>query len=198
MQIVERQREVGAAPLGLDVQHLADHPERPVLALLRRHEALDPVGEQDQPDLVVVADGAQREQRAQFGRDLGLELGRAAEPPRRAEVDQQHHGQLALLDVALDERMADARGDVPVDRADVVARHVLADVGELDAAALEHAVVLAGERAIDQAAGPDVDPPDLSQRFEAQHRAADAQGTGRWSNTCWIRSSALTPAASAS
>ena len=78
-----------------------------------------------------------------------------------AAIDQQHHGQLAFLDVALDERMAHAGGDVPVDGADVVAGLVLADLLEGHAAALEDAVILAAEQVLDGPASTELKTADL-------------------------------------
>src|SRR6185503_585688 len=62
--------------------------------------------------------------------------------PRSGEIDQEHHGQLALLHVLLDVGVAHARGDVPVDVPDVVAELVLPHLRELHAASLEDGVVL--------------------------------------------------------
>src|SRR5262249_57354495 len=86
-----------------------------------------------------------------------------------AAIDQQHHRQLALLDEALDERVAHAGGDVPVDGADVVAGLVLADLLEGDAGALEDAVVLAAEQVLDGPAGPQLQAADLADDFAGEH-----------------------------
>ena len=107
----------------------------------------------DQADPVVVADGAEGQHGGQLGGDLALLLQPRAELVAAAAIDDQHHGQLALLDEALDERMAHAGGDVPVDGADVVAGLVLAHLLEGDAGALEDAVVLAAEQVLDGPAG---------------------------------------------
>ena len=179
-------------------QHVTDHLQRAITPLLRRDEVLDAVGEQDQADLVVVADRAQREHRAQLGRNLALEARDAAELTRGAQVDQQHHRQLALLHVLLDERLPHAGRHVPVDRAHVVAGDVFPDLGELHAAALEHAVVLAGKRAVDQPPRADVNASDLAERLGGQHARRRSGSTATLSNTFWIRSSAATPSASAS
>ena len=92
-------------------------------------------------------------------------LSRSAVPKRaRARaVHQQQHGELALLDVALDEETAHARGDVPVDGAHLVARLVFAHLGELHSLPLEHRVVLAGEAGVHQAARAQLDALDLAQ-----------------------------------
>ena len=119
-------------------EHLADHAQRVLAALARRDVEVGAAVEQQQADLVAVLDRAHREQRRQLDRGLELAAPARAEVLRRADVDQQHHRQLALLDEPLDVRLAGARGDVPVDRADVVAGHVRAHLVELHAASLEH------------------------------------------------------------
>src|SRR5262249_12726028 len=102
--------------------------------------------------------------------DLALELALGAELAGAREVDEEEDRQLALLDVFLDVRVAHARGDVPVDGADVVAELVLADFGELHPAPLEYGVVFPGHRLVDQAVGADLDPPDLPEYLRGQHR----------------------------
>src|SRR5437762_5510045 len=53
-------------------------------------------------------------------------------------------------DELLHVRYAAARGDVPVDGADVVARLVLAHLRELDSSSVERGVVVAGESGADR------------------------------------------------
>src|SRR5262249_16252010 len=94
-------------------------------------------------------------------------------------IDGQEQRQLALLDEALDEGVAHARGDVPVDSADVVAGLVLAHLLEGDAAALEDAAVLAAEQVLDGAARPQLQTADLANHFAWQHNSTStARGGG--------------------
>src|SRR4051794_37176759 len=122
-------------------------------ALAGRDEALDLVGELDQADTVVVADGAEGEVRGQLGGHLAFLPGAGAEALAAAAVDGEQDRPLPFFDEAFDERVAHAGGNVPVDGSDVVARLVLADLLEGDAGALEDAVVLAAEQVFDGAAG---------------------------------------------
>src|SRR5690606_15228324 len=98
--------------------------QRMLAALARWNVEVGAAVKQEQADLVAIVDGGQREQRTEL--DGGLELAAPARAKilRGRYVDEQHHGELALLDEALDVRLAGARGDVPVDRAHVVAGHV--------------------------------------------------------------------------
>src|SRR5206468_3676631 len=127
------------------------------------------VGEGDQPHAVVVADGAEGQHGGQLGGHLALLLQERAELAAATAVEQQQDGQLALLDEALDERVAHAGGDVPVDGADVVAGLVLADLLKGDAGALEDAAVLAAEQVLDGAAGPELEAADLADDFAGEH-----------------------------
>ena len=138
--------KIRPAPLRLEEQHLADDAQHVAAALARRDELLDLVGEQDQAHLVVVADGGEGEHRGDLGRQLALGLRARAEQARAAHVHHQHQRQLAFLDELLDERMVHPRGDVPVNRAHLVAGLVFAHLVEVHPLALEDAVVLAGER----------------------------------------------------
>src|SRR5205085_7157140 len=98
-----------------------------------------------------------------------------AELVAAAAIDRQDDGQFALLDEALDERVAHAGGDVPVDGADVVAGLVLADLLERDAGALEDAVVLAAEQILDGAARLELEAADLADDFMRQHGGGTAR-----------------------
>ena len=108
------------------------------------------------------------------------------------EVD----GAIALFDELLDVRRVHPRRDVPVDRADVVAGVVRADIREHQAATLEHRVVLAGELIIDEPARCDLDLPRFLEQLGGRQR--HRYGTGRYSKTRRTTSSEVTSSASAS
>ena len=63
----------------------------------RRDERLDPVGEKDQPDLIVVLDRGECEDGAYFRGDFILGLRDGAEVPRPAEVHDKHDRQFPLF-----------------------------------------------------------------------------------------------------
>jgi hypothetical protein len=126
---------------------------------------LDAVGEEHEPDPVVVAHRREREHRRQLDGQLALEPPRRAEPLRARQVDDEHHGELALLLVAPNERPAHARRHVPVDRPHLVAGLVLAHLGELHPLPLEHRAVLAREHRVDQPPRAQLDEPDLPQHL---------------------------------
>ena len=85
-----------------------------------------------------------------------------SELPRSRDVHQKPNGQLALLVELFHERAPwNACRHVPVDGADVVARDVLADAVEIQPSAAEHRPVMAGQRVVDQAPAPDLDPANL-------------------------------------
>jgi hypothetical protein len=161
--------QVGALRLRLEGEDLGDEGEHVLLALLGRHELLDAIGEDDEPDAIVVLDGGEGEQRRHLGGDLALGLLARAEGARAAGVDQQHHRHLALLDEELDVGLAHARRDVPVDEADVVAGLILAHLGEGHAQALEDRVVGAGQLVLRLSRRHDLDAADLLYQLARQH-----------------------------
>ena len=123
---------------------------------------LDLAGHQDQADLVIIADGAQREQGGNLGDHIALALHDGAKRHAGAGVHEQDDGQLALLDIALDERMPHAGGDVPVDGANFVAGLIFAHLLEGNAGPLEDAAVGAAERVLDGPARPQLQAADLT------------------------------------
>ena len=105
------------------------------------------VGEHDQADLVVVADRGEGEHGGQFRRQLVLDLLAEPNARRRSRPPAASRSARAPRE-PLHERMAQPRGDVPVDGANLVAGQVFAHLLELHAVALEHAMVLARERSV--------------------------------------------------
>jgi hypothetical protein len=157
---------IGGAVLGVEQQDVAHQPHDVLLALARRDVAFDAVCEEQQPDLVVVGHRRERQRRGHLCGLLHLELRARAEVARSRRVDAQDHRQLALLDELLDVGAVHACRDLPVDRADVVARQVLADVDELHALALERRAVLAHERRVDDLTGAELDLSQLLEELE--------------------------------
>jgi hypothetical protein len=178
---------------GLGAQDVAQQAQQVRAPARGGHEVLDAVRGQRQPDAVVVAHGREPEHGAQFRGQLALLLARGAEAHRTRHVHHQHDGEFALLDETLHERRAEARAHVPVDVAHFVAGHVVAHFLELDAAALEHALRVAGEQILDQVPAADLEPVDLAQQVGGLH-----QGTRTCSRMRRATSSPLTPSASAS
>ena len=151
-QITERLRERRPSVLRNELYQLADYHQDMRTTLLRGNELLDAVAEKDASHLVVVLRSGKSEHGGDFGDDVLLQFVRRTEHTRTADIDQQHHGQLALLLITLDVRTAAAGGDIPVDVAHVVPHTVLAHFAESHAAPLEGAVVMAGENVIAQSA----------------------------------------------
>ena len=114
------------------------------------------IGKDQEPDLVVVADGAEREKRGGFDHLFALVLLPCPEKPGGGGIHGKHHRKLAFLAVFLDERRAHARGHVPVDVADVILRSIFPDFAELDSAPLEHAVIRAPGDLVHKTAGLDL------------------------------------------
>ena len=73
--------------------------------------------------------------------------------------------QVGLLLVLLEVELVGLGPDLPVDVADVVARHVLAVLGELDGEAVVRAGMHPGDVALDHHAGLQVQPLEASQRL---------------------------------
>ena len=80
-------------------------------------------------------------------------------------VDQEHDGQLPLLDKLLHEGMAHPGRDIPVDGPHVVPGLVLPDLGKLHPPPLEDRMVLPAEQIIDQIISTNLNPPNLFQNI---------------------------------
>ena len=163
---LERPGEIGAAGrLVLGGQHFAHEPHHGLPPLARRDVLHDLVRKQHEADLVLVADGRQRQKRGSLGRQFHLGARHAAIALRAGNVHHEKDRQFALFAETLDERRACARGDVPVDGAHVVARDVGPHLVELDTLALERRVVVAAQAVIDKTVGEDADLPHLRHQL---------------------------------
>ena len=191
MQKVQRQTHVGAPLLRLKMQQVPHDPHPVPFALLRRHEFFDLVREQQQPDAVVVGDGAQRQNCAHFRRNIRLQPVDAAKLPGGADVDQQHDGQLSFLYVSFDVGVPPARRDVPINTAHVVAWRILAHLGELHAVAFEGAQVFAPKCFVDQPVCSDVQAAYLVVEFRGNHGEIGTVLCGGCSGEPWLRTFAL-------
>ena len=74
VQIIEREARQRAAALRLEKKNFANQTQGVGAPFLRRNEKLDLIGEEKEPDLVVVADGAEGEQTGDFRRQLAFRL----------------------------------------------------------------------------------------------------------------------------
>ena len=133
--------------------------------------------EREEADLVAVLDRGEGQQRTELDRGLELAAPARAELLRGRDIDEQHHGELALLDESLDVRLAGARGDVPVDRADVVAGDVRTHLVELHAAPFEHGEIRTRHHVGDLPTGDELDALDGLRDLSGEHD----YGTGMFS-----------------
>ena len=169
IQMFQGGRDIRAALLTLEGEHLTNHPQDVAQALFGRERQLDFVTEYHQPDLVVVGNGRKGKQGRHLCRHRTLQLRHAAKPSRGADVHQEHYREFAFFAEPLDVRDARPGGDVPVYGADIITGEVLSDLGKLHAAALERALVLAGKHIVDQMAGPNMNFADRFELFRGQH-----------------------------
>ena len=133
--------------------------------------------------------------------DVGLApLGRA-ELHRGRRVEDEPRDEHALGEMDANVRLAGSGGHVPLDRADVVARKVGADLGELGPLAEEARPVVAGQQAVDPAPDRDVerteegvrDRPGAGpvgrrsprERVEVPHAALDLVRSTCGTGTAW-------------
>ena len=142
------------------VEQVVDQPQHLDPPAAGRDRPLDPTAVEHRADAVAVPGQQAGQRRDEVDQDrplLALGVDRP-EVDRRAQVEQEPGGDLAILVVLADVRRVHPGGDVPVDVPDVVAGLVLAQVGEVDAVAVEQAPVVALEQAVQPADDLPVEP----------------------------------------
>src|SRR5262249_25209488 len=132
-------------------------------ALLRWEECLNVVGEQDEPDFVVVANRTPGQHSAQFCSDFSLQAQHAAKLPRGAQVHEQHDRQFAFLHIALDIWLSPTRRDVPIHGPHLIPGHVFADLITFHAAPLKSNMINANQYIVHKTTGADMNASDLLQ-----------------------------------
>ena len=165
IHVLQRGRRLRAPALGLEVEDLANQPQRVQPAFLRRDEKFHLIGKKNQADLVAVANRAEGKQTRHLRRQFALAQVDAAEISGGTDVDHEHDGQFPLLgeffhvSIAVD--FAELGRHIPIDRPHLVARLVLAHFLEIHAASLEDAPILSGKRRRHEAARLQFETADL-------------------------------------
>ena len=131
--------------------------------LLRWDKLLDLIREEDATHLIARLRCGECKDCRQLGDDILLEVVRCAEHTRAADINHQHHCQLALLFVDLDMRFAGACRNIPIDIAHIVANAILAHLGKGHTSPLECRMVLSCENLIRQTSRLDFDFSDALQ-----------------------------------
>ena len=112
---------------------------------------------------------AQADESQRGGQLLGIvQLGRVAEIHRRAGIDQREEMQIFFFQEQLEEQLVEPRVEIPVHEPQVIARHVVAEVGELDALALAATAALPFQPPAEDLAADQFQPFQPSQQFRAQ------------------------------
>src|SRR6266403_866986 len=128
IQVIERQSRLGASSLRLEKQNLADEPQGVRPAFFWRNKKFDAIGEKDQPDLVIVPDCTECEQTSHLCRQFAFGLCCASKIPGGADIHNQHHRELAFFGKFFYEGVSHARCNVPINRANLIARLIFAHV----------------------------------------------------------------------
>ena len=202
VQVAQGAGRIGTASLRLEVKDVADEAQGVRAAFARREIMLHVIGEEEQTDFVVVADGGKGEHAGDFGGELALAELHAAEVARSAHIHHQHDRELALFGelfhVRIPANFAQARGHIPVDRAHFVAGLVLAHFLKIHASAAKDAAVLAGESGLHHGARAELQAADLLQDVFRFLHPGGGYGTGRPWKICSTMRSLVSSSASAS
>src|SRR3984957_2758996 len=145
IQKIERLLQICFSSLRFEVKNLADQSQDMESSLSGRNVKLHSIGEQNQPDFVVVSNSAKCQQARDFCSQFSLAGVDTAVAARSTHVDQKHDRQFAFFDILSNVRFTHARRYVPIDRSNFVAEIVLPELIKIHSASLKDAVVLAGE-----------------------------------------------------
>jgi hypothetical protein len=136
----------------------------------RRDDRARPLVEQERADPVALPPEQQPDDGGELDRQVALEAAGRAPVHRAAHVEHEPDVEGALGVGLADERAVGAGGRVPVDVAHVVARLVLAQLGELEAEAAHERALVAAEAGCQRAQDGPLEP--AQQRLRRLGRRA--------------------------
>ena len=168
-QIFHRLADIRPLALGLEIQQFTYDVEDVLAAFLGRDKLLDMIREEDDPDLVVVLNGAEGQRGGNLSDHVPFSLHGAAEIQTTTDVHQKHHRQLAFLLENLDIRFVEAGRDIPFNVAYVVAVLVLSHLAEGHATPFERRVVLSRKDIAGEPSGFDFYLPDTLKNLRCFH-----------------------------
>ena len=134
-------------------------------AFFRRNEQLHLVAEKQKPDLVVVVDRTESEDRRDLGGEFALAELDTSKQPRGAHIHKKHDSQLALFGEFLDIGHVHAGRNIPVDGSNFITWSIFANLFKIHAPTFENAVVLAREDRVHQPAGAQLDEANFFENF---------------------------------
>ena len=173
--MLQRMAQVAAAMIWCLPENIPHHTQHMPVAFGGGYVFFHTLGKQRKANLVVVALGGKGEHGTDFGGQFALGLAAAAKGARGTQVDHEHDGEFAFLNVLLNEWLVQPGSDVPVDVTHLVAGLIFPDVIEVHALTLEDTLVLADHQIADQPAGADLDLPYLSLEFGQVHGLGHGQ-----------------------
>lgn len=169
VQMFDGGSQVGAGSDRLAVQQFANDSQHVSRPRSWWKALLDVIGKQRDADLVLIANGRNRQRGSQFGDQFPLGLRLATEVLRGAQVDQQHHRHLAFFTKELDERLVATCGDIPIDRANIVTDLVGANFFKFDSSALESRMPRPGQQIVDLVRAANLDLSNFLKNFRGDH-----------------------------
>ena len=134
----------------------------------------------EQADAIAVNGPEQHDEAGQFEQGLALGGVAGAELQAGGILENDEKGQFAFLDEFFAVGFAEARGDVPVDVAHIVAEGVFDDLIEFHAPAAKGRAILAAEHI-----GHGVFDAPLQAAEQCQRWGGQGRGGGRWTAGCY-------------
>jgi len=177
-EVFECSTDIGARGFGVRPEHFTDDAEHVRGAAGRAEVAFGPAGKEEEANAVLVADGGEGKDGADLGGEIGLGAGKGAGTLGGADIDGEDDGEVAVFAVATDGGLAGAGVGLPIDRADIIAGNVGAELIEFDAASAEDGMVLTEEEAVDETAGADFDGADAIEQLGGMPPGEDGGRAG--------------------
>ncbi len=132
-------------------EQVVDEAQDLEFAALRRNHTLDLAAVENRAHAIAVPGEQTRQHGDEINQQVALERLHRAEIHRWTQVEQEPGRHLAVFDVLADVRRLHARGDIPVNVADIVSELVLAQLSQVQTETVEQRPVVALQETIEAA-----------------------------------------------
>src|SRR5271169_3243565 len=112
---IERFDDIGAGALGFVVEDIPHHAQYVTTALLGRQISFHAISEEEQTDLVAIANGGKRQNTGKLCGKIALAQCAGSEISRSTDIHQQKNREFALFREFLYKCSARPRRDIPID-----------------------------------------------------------------------------------
>ena len=119
------------------------------------------ISKTNESNLVIILDSGKGEECRNFSSDFRFRLGDTPETRRGTHIDNQHHDEFTFFDILFDVSLPHARRYIPINRTNLIAYLILANLVEGNSLSFEDALILPRKDGVHKSIGKYFDVLDF-------------------------------------